>query len=146
CTWPSRFPRFFSIGDIRPRDEVRRRSIMLGKHKIGFVIGLIAVLGLVSTAVAGAQSNLFLPLTTGNEQTGAQPSEQGELDDTFDALDFQALDTFETSSTSSSLPSFSQAIAQYALKSLDQGRRTFRFDTFGSESFWGDTLHLHQAI
>jgi hypothetical protein len=24
--------------------------------------------------------------------------------------------------------------------------KTFRFDTFGSESFWGDTLKLHQAI
>ena len=27
-----------------------------------------------------------------------------------------------------------------------QGRRTFRFDTFGDEAFWGDTLRLHQAI
>lgn len=31
-------------------------------------------------------------------------------------------------------------------KSLKAGRRTFRFDTFGSEAFWGDTLKLHQAI
>jgi hypothetical protein len=29
---------------------------------------------------------------------------------------------------------------------LDQGRRTFRFDTFGDEAFWGDTLKLHQAV
>jgi len=29
---------------------------------------------------------------------------------------------------------------------FDQGRRTFRFDTFGDEAFWGDTLKLHQAI
>ncbi len=27
-----------------------------------------------------------------------------------------------------------------------EGRRTFRFDTFGDEAFWGDTLRLHQAI
>jgi hypothetical protein len=27
-----------------------------------------------------------------------------------------------------------------------EGRRTFRFDTFGDETFWGDTLKLHQAI
>jgi hypothetical protein len=26
------------------------------------------------------------------------------------------------------------------------GRQIFRFDTFGDEKFWGDTLHLHQAI
>jgi hypothetical protein len=27
-----------------------------------------------------------------------------------------------------------------------QGREIFRFDTFGSEVFWGDTLRLHEAI
>ena len=27
-----------------------------------------------------------------------------------------------------------------------EGQRTFRFDTFGSEAFWGDQLKLHQAI
>ncbi|BCS53975.1 hypothetical protein [Geobacter sp. SVR] len=26
------------------------------------------------------------------------------------------------------------------------GQKTFRFDTFGDETFWGDTLKLHQAI
>src|SRR5690606_15734167 len=29
---------------------------------------------------------------------------------------------------------------------MDQGRETFRFDTFGDEAFWGDTLRLHDAI
>jgi hypothetical protein len=29
---------------------------------------------------------------------------------------------------------------------MDQGRRVFRYDTFGSESFWGDKLKLHDAI
>jgi hypothetical protein len=29
---------------------------------------------------------------------------------------------------------------------LDEGRTTFRFDTFGDEAFWGDTLQLHRAI
>jgi hypothetical protein len=33
-----------------------------------------------------------------------------------------------------------------ALRMLEEGRKTFRFDTFGDESFWGDTLKLHQAI
>ncbi len=27
-----------------------------------------------------------------------------------------------------------------------EGRQIFRFDTFGDEAFWGDTLKLHQAI
>lgn len=29
---------------------------------------------------------------------------------------------------------------------LDQGRSSFRYDTFGDEAYWGDTLLLHQAI
>jgi hypothetical protein len=29
---------------------------------------------------------------------------------------------------------------------IDEGRQIFRFDTFGDESFWGETLKLHLAI
>jgi len=29
---------------------------------------------------------------------------------------------------------------------IQKGRRTFRFDTFGDEAWWGDTLRLHEAI
>jgi cytochrome c5 len=29
---------------------------------------------------------------------------------------------------------------------LKEGQKTFRFDTFGDEAWWGDTLHLHEAI
>jgi hypothetical protein len=29
---------------------------------------------------------------------------------------------------------------------IEEGRETFRFDTFGDEAFWGDTLGLHRAI
>ena len=29
---------------------------------------------------------------------------------------------------------------------IADGRHTFRFDTFGDEAFWGDTLQLHEAI
>src|SRR5262249_25902199 len=31
-------------------------------------------------------------------------------------------------------------------KMIDDGKQTFRFDTFGDEAFWGDSLMLHQAI
>jgi hypothetical protein len=37
-------------------------------------------------------------------------------------------------------------IAQNAQRLIQEGRQTFRFDTFGDEHFWGDTLKLHQAI
>ena len=29
---------------------------------------------------------------------------------------------------------------------VEQGKQTFRFDTFGDQAFWGNTLHLNQAI
>jgi hypothetical protein len=41
---------------------------------------------------------------------------------------------------------FNQVIDANAQQMLEEGRKIFRFDTFGSEAFWGDTLKLHQAI
>jgi hypothetical protein len=38
------------------------------------------------------------------------------------------------------------AIRQNALRLFEEGRRTFRSDTFGSEDFWGGKLRLHEAI
>jgi cytochrome c peroxidase len=37
-------------------------------------------------------------------------------------------------------------ILSNSARMLTEGRQTFRFDTFGDEAFWGDTLKLHQAI
>jgi mono/diheme cytochrome c family protein len=37
-------------------------------------------------------------------------------------------------------------VADNAQAMIAEGRNTFRFDTFGDEAFWGDTLKLHQAI
>ena len=37
-------------------------------------------------------------------------------------------------------------IEDQALETLIQGRRTFRFDTFGDQTFWGNALRLHEAI
>src|SRR2546423_7000590 len=45
-----------------------------------------------------------------------------------------------------SIAPFDLQIGQNALRMLQEGRTTFRFDTFGDEAFWGDQLHLHQAI
>jgi hypothetical protein len=33
-----------------------------------------------------------------------------------------------------------------AARMIGEGRRIFRYDTFGDEAFWGDALRLHQAI
>ncbi len=37
-------------------------------------------------------------------------------------------------------------IVSKSARMLEPGRSAFRFDTFGDEAFWGDTLKLHQAI
>lgn len=42
--------------------------------------------------------------------------------------------------------SFDGVVTRNAQKMMEQGRRIFRFDTFGSEAFWGDALQLHKAI
>ncbi|HMB82896.1 MAG TPA: hypothetical protein VKI40_02485 [Terriglobales bacterium] len=37
-------------------------------------------------------------------------------------------------------------VVENAIQKVEQGEQIFRFDTFGDEAFWGDTLKLHQAI
>ncbi len=37
-------------------------------------------------------------------------------------------------------------IDQNAQRAVANGRQIFRFDTFGDEAFWGDTIKLHQSI
>ena len=44
------------------------------------------------------------------------------------------------------LRNFDAEIVAHANEFLTDGRATFRFDTFGDEVFWGDALHLHEAI
>jgi mono/diheme cytochrome c family protein len=45
-----------------------------------------------------------------------------------------------------SLNGFDTEIANHAQAMIEEGRKTFRFDTFGSEAFWGDALQLQKAI
>jgi len=52
----------------------------------------------------------------------------------------------ERSQTKSSLTSFDSQIEQSRNKMFEEGKRIFRFDTFGDEAFWSGTLRLHQAI
>jgi hypothetical protein len=58
---------------------------------------------------------------------------------------------FELSGSSSAreqpqTASGSQAVQTQATRLVDQGRQIFRFDTFGDEQFWGDSLKLHRAV
>src|SRR5438132_9302572 len=39
-----------------------------------------------------------------------------------------------------------QQVRDHTRGLMDQGREVFRYDTFGSETFFGNTIGLHQAI
>ena len=52
----------------------------------------------------------------------------------------------DSASTSDASSHFFDPVKDNARAMIDDGRRTFRFDTFGDEAFWGDALKLHQAI
>lgn len=41
---------------------------------------------------------------------------------------------------------FDGSIRANSDRMIEEGRKTFRYDTFGSEAFWGDALQLHKAI
>jgi hypothetical protein len=52
----------------------------------------------------------------------------------------------QSDQTSASSSDPDDRIRDNASTMIAEGRRTFRFDTFGDEAFWGDTLQLHKAI
>jgi hypothetical protein len=54
--------------------------------------------------------------------------------------------TATTPSASTAANPWDTVITQNDAKLLQDGRNVFRFDTFGDETFWGDTLQLHKAI
>lgn len=41
---------------------------------------------------------------------------------------------------------YDQQIDAYVARMIKEGRTIFRYDTFGSEDFWGGKLHLHEAL
>ena len=51
--------------------------------------------------------------------------------------------TTEMRPTSSVAPAATDATLSNSRRMVEEGRRTFRFDTFGSEAFWGDAIKLH---
>jgi len=49
-------------------------------------------------------------------------------------------------STSSSRMLMGGRTPEAYAKVVEQGKQIFRYDTFGDEAFWGDTLRLHEAV
>src|SRR3954470_18986124 len=70
------------------------------------------------------------------------------------ALGFLTLSTVAASALWFARPSIAQppappmdgAVSDNARRMLDEGQRVFRYETFGDEAYWGDTLKLHRAI
>ena len=49
-------------------------------------------------------------------------------------------------SDAASVTAADRKVDRHAERTIEEGRHIFRFDTFGDEAFWGDTIKLHQAI
>jgi hypothetical protein len=62
------------------------------------------------------------------------------------ATDDQQSDVARVSKDVQSLPAVDQRNIASGVVEILRGRKIFRFDTFGDEAFWGDTLGLHRAI
>lgn len=58
--------------------------------------------------------------------------------------DYEGNDQSKTSKVK--LTENDRLITNHAQEMIVEGRQIFRFDTFGSEAFWGDALQLHKAI
>src|SRR5512132_4385999 len=52
----------------------------------------------------------------------------------------------QTENKGASSAGFDAVVRSNAGRLMKEGQETFRFDTFGSEAFWGDALQLHRAI
>ena len=52
----------------------------------------------------------------------------------------------QNDAASNSRNATSKTIERHAEEMLREGKNTFRYDTFGDQSWWGGTLGLHQAI
>ena len=62
------------------------------------------------------------------------------------SLGFAFCTSVGTLSAQTAGKAFDDAAGSYARQMLKDGRQIFRYDTFGSEAFWGDALQLHKAI
>lgn len=58
----------------------------------------------------------------------------------------EAIIAFAAGPSAPGANSFDAQIASHTQTLLADGKKIFRYDTFGSEAFWGDSLQLHKAI
>jgi hypothetical protein len=58
----------------------------------------------------------------------------------------RAVRSTEKTTAATAAKGFDAEIARHAQRMMAEGKKIFRYDTFGSEHFWGDALQLHKAI
>lgn len=105
------------------KDNERATGIAL---KNGGLVVAAALLGFALSSVA-----------CNSHVTSAQAGEIADQPDTQSALSNGLRDPHDR---------FTSEAHENADLLVDQGRRIFRFDTFGDEAFWGDQVQLHQAV
>ena len=64
----------------------------------------------------------------------------------FSAMRGEGQGNAHAQTTGKTLSANDRQIDIHAQRMIEEGRQIFRFDTFGSEAFWGDALQLHKAI
>ena len=62
------------------------------------------------------------------------------------ALTFAGYTTAMSDDEQQAVTKLDKQIDKHAQRAVAEGRQIFRYDTFGDEAFWGDTLKLHEAI
>jgi hypothetical protein len=95
--------------------------ILEGHIRKSLIVAAVAGLGVVSIWAGGGGCSSGT-MTSSNPQTQGCSKDAGGTN----------------TNTNTCPPAESPLVAE--------GRQTFRFDTFGDEVFWGDTIKLHQAI
>jgi hypothetical protein len=61
-------------------------------------------------------------------------------------IGFPILGDAQAENSGKAVPENDRQIDAHSRRMVEEGRRIFRFDTFGSEAFFGDALQLHKAI
>src|SRR5262245_25351543 len=74
--------------------------------------------------------------------SGGDGAGRSDRDD--DGADSSRIDATAAGDASPAAPD--DQVLQTATRLIEEGRETFRFDTFGDEAFWGGALRLHEAI
>jgi hypothetical protein len=86
---------------------------------------------LAGSLAAGLAISLVWALTDRARVTAQQPA---------------PVDRGRKSTSSASTSNADRLIRRNAQRMIEDGQEIFRYDTFGSEVFWGDALQLHKAI